>query len=149
MPAIVALLADDELGASRETPGQPLPAAYWRAFEEIERDPADLLLVAVDGGRLLGTLHLTFIPSLTFVGGRRAQIEAVRVASSARGAGTGRALVGWAVDEARRRGCRLVQLTSHRSRTDAHRFYAALGFEATHVGMKLFLDGDGEAGGQR
>ena len=87
----------------------------------------------------MGTLQLTFIPSLTYTGGERGQIEGVRVAASHRGRGLGREMVLWAVERARERGCRLVQLTTDQRRTEAVRFYASLGFRPTHVGMKLLL----------
>lgn len=142
VPAIVALLVDDVLGAGREqvpADGQDLPEGYWRAFAAVDDDPGNLLVVAEAQGEVVGTLQLTFIPGLSRGGGLRAQVEAVRVSSSVRGGGLGRELMGWAIAEARARGCRIVQLTSDKRRTDAHRFYASLGFEATHEGMKLTL----------
>jgi len=134
--AIVALLADDELGQRRE--GGPL-RTYLEAFEAIDADPRNLLVVAEDCGEVVATLQLTFMPSLSHQGGERAQIEAVRVAGSRRTEGIGRVLVGWAVERARERGCRVVQLMSDRTRGDAHRFYESMGFVASHVGMKLDL----------
>ena len=139
--AIVALLADDELGAGREQVADPLPESYWRAFDAIEADDRNVLVVGDAGGRVVAVLQLTFIPGLTFAGGERAQIEGVRVAADRRGSGLGRRLVGWAVDEARSRGCRLVQLTTNKERAAARRFYESLGFAATHEGMKLDLGG--------
>lgn len=141
MPTIVALLAQDELGSQREAPGQPLPEAYWSAFEAIDRDPDNRLVVAVDDGDVVATLQLTFLPYLTFQGGWRAQIEAVRVASDRRGQGLGRQLLEWAIAEADKRDCHLVQLTTNKTRRDARRFYESLGFEATHEGMKLNRNG--------
>lgn len=143
LPDVVALLADDGLGRGREQPTDPLPSAYLAAFEAIEADPHNLVAVAEDDAGLVGTLQLTFIPGLTRLGAWRAQVEGVRVAARARGQGIGQQLIAWSVDEARRRGCRLVQLTSDKRREDAHRFYAALGFRATHEGFKLSLDDDG------
>ena len=141
VPAIVRLLASDPLGATRETSGTgKLPEAYWRAFEAIDADPRQLPVVGELDGRLVGTLQLTFIPSLTYRGGERAQIEAVRIDAGSRGRGLGRALVGWAIQQARACGCRLVQLTTDQRRADALRFYRSLGFHATHTGMKLPLD---------
>ncbi|MDQ1646311.1 MAG: hypothetical protein QOJ50_2495 [Cryptosporangiaceae bacterium] len=140
VPAIVALYADDPLGASRERPGDPLDAAYWSAFEQITADPRHRLVVAEEAGEVAGTLQLSFIPHLVRIGSERAQIEAVRVQASRRGSGLGRALVRWAISEARQRGCALVQLTTDARRPDAHRFYASLGFEPTHLGLKLTLD---------
>ena len=135
--AIVALLADDELGAARECPADPLP--YDRAFADIDADPRQWLVVAEQDGRVIGTAQLTYIPGLSRRGGTRAQIEAVRISGTARGSGLGSQLVGWCVDRAREHGCLLVQLTSDVSRLDAHRFYEKLGFEASHIGFKLRL----------
>src|SRR5262245_16626696 len=109
VPAIVALLADDPLGAGRERPGDP---AYESAFAEIDSDPHQVLVVAVVGGEVVGTLQLTFIPGLSRVGSTRALIEAVRVRSDQRGGGLGGSLTRWAIDTARSRGAALVQLTS-------------------------------------
>jgi GNAT superfamily N-acetyltransferase len=139
LPAIVALLADDELGRQREEATDPLPAAYADAFGQIDADPRQLLAVAEQDGRLVGTLQLTFIPYLSHRGGERALIEAVRIAGDARGEGLGRTMLEWAIDQARRRGCRMVQLTTDKRRGDARRFYESLGFTATHEGMKLPL----------
>ncbi|HEX4704191.1 MAG TPA: GNAT family N-acetyltransferase [Pseudonocardiaceae bacterium] len=136
VPAIVAMLADDPLGARREQPGDP---AYLAAFGEVAADPRQLLMVADVDGEPVGTLQLTFIAGLSRRGATRAQIEAVRVRSDLRGAGLGADLVRWAIDTARERGCVMVQLTSDNSRVDAQRFYRRLGFEVTHVGMKLPL----------
>src|SRR5262245_44686679 len=128
VPAIVAMLADDPLGATRERPGDP---AYAAAFKEIDADSRQYLAVAVDGDEVVGTLQLTFIPGLSRLGSTRALVEAVRVRSDQRGNGLGGRLVRWAIDEARARGAALIQLTTDASRTDAHRFYERLGFEAT------------------
>jgi GNAT superfamily N-acetyltransferase len=136
VPAIVALLADDPLGAGREATD---PAPYERAFAAVDADPAHLLLVAEDGGAVVGTLQLSFLPGLSRGGSLRAQVEGVRVASSARGRGLGEAMLRWVADEARRRGAALVQLTTDTRRPDAHRFYERLGYVASHVGMKLEL----------
>lgn len=136
--AIVALIAADQLGASREAPDDP--ASYLAAFEAIDTDPNQYLAVAELDGELVGTLQLTFLPGLSHRGAWRAQIEAVRIAESRRGAGLGSALIAWALDSARERGCRMVQLTSNASRADAHRFYTRLGFTPSHVGFKLALD---------
>ena len=130
------MLADDPLGARREQPGDP---AYLAAFTALAADPRQLLVVAEQDGAPVGTLQLTFIPGLSRRGATRAQIEAVRVRADRRGSGLGRELVRWAIDTARERGCVLVQLTTDNSRTDAHRFYERLGFQASHVGMKLPL----------
>lgn len=141
LPALVALLADDPLGAARETAVGDL-APYRRAFELVDGDPAHVLLVAVQGEEVVGTLQLSVLPGLARRGASRGQIEAVRVAARARRRGLGAAMIGWAVDESRRRGCGLVQLTTDKSRTDARRFYERLGFVASHEGMKLALPAD-------
>lgn len=136
VPAIVAMLADDPLGAKRERPGDP---AYAEAFKEIDADPRQYLAVAVADDEVVGTLQLTFIPGLSRLGATRALIEAVRVRPDQRGGGLGGRLVQWAIDTARERGAAMVQLTTDASRKDAHRFYERLGFVASHVGMKLPL----------
>jgi GNAT superfamily N-acetyltransferase len=137
VPAIVALLADDEIGATRETPADLEP--YRAAFKVLDADPNQRLVVADDEGRVVGCLQLTVIPGLSRRGSTRAIIEAVRVGSSQRGGGLGTIMIQWAIDESRRLGVDLLQLTSDRTRTDAHRFYERLGFEATHLGFKLHL----------
>jgi GNAT superfamily N-acetyltransferase len=140
VPAIVALIAADQLGATRDGVRDETDlGAYLTAFEAIDADPAHILAVAESGGQVVGTMQLSFLPGLARRGSLRAQIEAVRVAASNRGSGLGAAMMAWAIDEARRRGCALVQLTSDKSRTDAHRFYRRLGFVASHEGMKLAL----------
>ena len=139
LETIVALLADDPSGRGRENPGPELDACYREAFAAIERDPNQLLVVAERGGQVIGVLQLSFIPGLTRRGMWRGQIEGVRVATGERAGGIGRALLEWAIEECRRRGCGLVQLTSDKRRSAAHRFYEALGFEATHQGYKLSL----------
>ena len=145
LPALVALLAADDLGATRDgIRGQADRDAYERAFQAIDQDPAQLLLVAEARERVVGTLQLSFIPGLSRRGALRAQIESVRVAPTIRGRGLGEALFTWSIAEARRRGCALVQLTTDKTRTDAHRFYGRLGFTASHEGLKLHLtDGNG------
>jgi GNAT superfamily N-acetyltransferase len=139
IPAIVGLLADDPLGSTRETPGEELPEAYWTAYEAIDRDPNNMLIVAEIDGRVAGTLQLTYIPSLTYTGGERAQIEGIRVAAEQRGHGVGQKLIAWVVEQARARGCRVVQLTTDRQRPDAIRFYQKIGFVPSHMGMKYHL----------
>lgn len=140
LPAVVALLADDLLGQMRENPLLPLDARYLSAFEAIEADPNQLLVVAVLQERVVGTLHLTFIPGLARLGAWRGQIEAVRISSNCRGSGLGRQMLEWAIAECSERGCHLVQLTTDQQRPDAHRFYERLGFIASHVGYKLVLN---------
>jgi GNAT superfamily N-acetyltransferase len=139
LPEIVRMLADDPLGARRETYAVPLPPSYHAAFEAIEADPNNELVVAVLADRVIGVLQLTFIPSITYRGGWRALIEGVRVDASVRSEGIGRRLFDWAIERARERGCHLVQLTSDKARPDAIRFYQSLGFVASHEGLKRSL----------
>ncbi|MEU0986258.1 GNAT family N-acetyltransferase [Streptomyces sp. NPDC005953] len=137
LPSIVAMLADDVLGATRESPRDLTP--YRTAFERLKADPHQHPTVAVRGGTVVGTLQLTIIPGLARGGATRALIEGVRVHADERGSGLGRQLIEWAIEESRRQNCQLVQLTSDASRTDAHRFYERLGFVASHIGFKLPL----------
>lgn len=139
LPALVAMLADDPLGAARERIEDPPAPAYVRAFASIDADPGQTLLVCERSGEPIGVLQLTCTPGLSHQGAWRATIEGVRVARQARGAGVGEALVREAIRRAAERGCRIVQLTTDGSRERAHAFYERLGFEATHVGMKLRL----------
>ena len=131
------MLADDQLGATRDDPGNLDP--YLRAFDEIDPDPNQLLVVAAFEDEPVGTLQLTIIPGLARRGSRRGQIEAVGIRADHRGSGLGTGIMQWAIDESRRRGCSLVQLTSDSSRTEAHRFYERLGFAPSHTGFKLKL----------
>ena len=133
------MLAEDELGSQRERFEDPLPGSYYRAFEQIENDSNHELIAAEMDGAVVGTLHLMFIPSISYQGGLRAQVESVRVDGKYRGRGIGNEMMKWAVEQARARGAHLVQLTTHRSRKDAHRFYERLGFKGSHLGMKLNL----------
>lgn len=140
LAAIVQLLADDPLGSQREDNVVPLPEAYVRAFDAIDGDPNhELVVVESPQGAVIGVLQLTFLPGLTYRGSWRALVEGVRVAAGSRGAGLGEVLLGWAIRRARERGCRLLQLTSDKSRADAIRFYERLGFVASHEGLKLHL----------
>ncbi len=139
LPGIVALLADDDLGSQREDSSMPLNQAYIASFAALESDPNQLLAVVENENLLLGCLQITFVPGLSRLGMLRGQIESVRVAAEHRAEGLGRTMFEWAIDECRRRGCGLVQLTTDKSRTDALPFYEALGFTASHEGMKLSL----------
>lgn len=139
LSAIVALIAADQLGATREDTSEPLAPCYVRAFEALMDDPNQILAVASEADIVIGTLQLTFIPGLSRRGSWRGQIEAVRIAETYRGAGLGARFFDWAIAQCRERGCSLVQLTTDRTRPDAHRFYERLGFEASHVGYKLKL----------
>ncbi|RAO55629.1 Protein PhnO [Micromonospora saelicesensis] len=137
LPAVIALLADDVLGKARDF--TEVDEAYERAFAAIDADPRNQLIVAEQAGELVGCLQITYIPGLGRHGSERSLIESVRVRSDRRGQGLGRDLMSWAVDQARQRGCALVQLTTDKTREDAHRFYLGLGFVASHEGMKLAL----------
>ncbi len=139
LDAIVGLLADDPLGAKRESYTSPLAESYYAAFEAIDRDPNNELVVVQVEGDIVGVLQLTFIPSITYRGGWRALIEGVRVSSNMRSSGVGTRLFMWAIERARQRQCHLLQLTSDKTRPDAIRFYERLGFVASHEGMKLHL----------
>ncbi|MFF8274591.1 GNAT family N-acetyltransferase [Streptomyces lateritius] len=136
LPAVLALLADEERVV--DPASVVVTESYERAFAEIEGDPRNEMMVLVDeGGTVLGCLQLTYIPGLGKGGAERALIEAVRVRADRRGGGLGRELMRRAVERARERGCGLVQLTSDKRRTEAHRFYASLGFARSHDGFKL------------
>ncbi|WP_333735965.1 GNAT family N-acetyltransferase [Streptomyces sp. IBSBF 2806] len=137
IPAIVAMLADDALGAQRESPDDLGP--YLAALERLTADPNQRLVVAVREGRVVGTLQLTIVPGLSRRGSTRSNIEGVRVHADERGSGLGTRFIEWAIEESRQENCQLVQLTSDNTRTDAHRFYERLGFVASHVGFKLQL----------
>ena len=156
VPTILALLADDDITRARAAAAPPAPpspapldavvvpesvdAAIWAAFEAIDADPRNELIVAESpGGAVVATCQLTFTPSLSRGGAERMTIEAVRVRGDLRGQGVGRAMMLWCLDQARDRGCRLAQLTTDKRRRDAHRFYESLGFTASHEGMKLHL----------
>ncbi|MFI1394515.1 GNAT family N-acetyltransferase [Streptomyces sp. NPDC020681] len=137
IPAIVAMLADDQLGAQRESPDDLTP--YAAALELLAQDPNQYQAVAVRADRVVGTLQLTIIHGLSRRGSTRSIIEGVRIHADERGSGLGTRLIEWAIDESRRRDCQLVQLTSDASRTDARRFYERLGFTPSHIGFKLQL----------
>lgn len=139
LPAIVALLADDGLGNGREDAGLPLDQAYVSAFDALDGDPNQFLVVAQEGEVIAATMQLTFIAGISRKGAWRCQIEAVRVAASHRGSGLGQRMFEFAISESRSRGCSLVQLTTDKTREDAHRFYDRLGFVASHIGYKLKL----------
>jgi ribosomal protein S18 acetylase RimI-like enzyme len=139
LPAIVVLLADDSRGATREQPTDPLPPQYGEAFAAIRRQEGNTVLVAQLDGAVIGCLQLTFIPNLSHLGMKRALIEGVRVAGVLRGQGIGERMIREAIARAKQAGCGVVQLTTNAVRADAQRFYRRLGFEASHVGMKLSL----------
>lgn len=143
VPAIVQLLANDKLGQLREDYRDPLPEKYYRAFEQIERDPNQELIVTENNAEeIIGTLQMSFIQYLTYRGGIRAQIEAVRIREDLRGEGIGQKLFEWAIQRAKERKAHLLQLTTDKSRPEALRFYEKLGFKASHEGMKIHFDVD-------
>ncbi len=135
---IVAMLADDELGKLREDFRDPLPEVYYEAFDRIDQDEnQELMVVENDKGEIIGTLQLSFLPYLTYQGGMRAQIEGVRIRKDHRGQGIGEKIFRWAIERAKVRGAHLLQLTTDKKRRDALRFYEKLGFVASHEGMKM------------
>lgn len=134
---IVEMLADDPLGAKRERFEEPLPESYFEAFSAIEMDPNNELIIAELHGEMVGFMQLTFIPYLTYQGRWRALVEGVRVNKNHRGRGIGKKLFLWAIARAKKRNCHLLQLTTDKKRPDALQFYEALGFVASHEGMKL------------
>ena len=139
LPAIVQLLADDPLGSQREAADKTDLESYQLAFTEIQADPNNELLVVELDQQVSGTLQIIFIPSLTFQGGRRAQIEGVRIDRGLRGKGIGHLMVEWAIERARQRGCRIVQLTTNKQRPEALRFYMEMGLIDSHEGLKLYF----------
>lgn len=139
LAAIIALIADDQLGKARDNAILPLDRRYTDAFAAMQRDPNQMLAVAEQAGVVIGCMQITFIPGLSRMGAWRGQIESVRVARLLRGAGIGAAFFQWAIGVCRDRGCNLVQLFTDKSRADAHRFYERLGFKASHEGLKLAL----------
>ncbi|MGD9629108.1 MAG: N-acetyltransferase family protein [Pyrinomonadaceae bacterium] len=136
---IVRMLADDFLGSQRELYEDPLPDSYLKAFREIDADPNNELIIAELDGEVVGTLQLTYTPSISFQGGKRCTVESVRVDEKYRGQGIGREMMLWAIERAKEKGCVSMQLTTNNDRIDAHRFYENLGFSKSHVGMKLKL----------
>jgi ribosomal protein S18 acetylase RimI-like enzyme len=139
LPAVVALLADDMLGRAREIVSDPVDPRYRAGFAAIEANPNDMLAVAELDGAVVGCLQLTFLPGVSHLGGWRGQVEGVRVTAALRGRGVGRQMLRWAAERSRAQGCTSLQLTTNAARADAQRFYESLGFERSHVGMKLAL----------
>ena len=139
LPEIVRMLSDDFLGATRERYENPLPESYLKAFEEIDADKNNELIVAEMNDEVVGTLQITFTPSISFQGGKRATVESVRVDAKYRGRGIGKELMKWAIERAKRENCVAIQLTTNADRKDAHRFYKNLGFKGSHLGMKFYL----------
>lgn len=138
---IVVMLADDPLGRGRERLEAPLPDCYFQAFARLDPDPNIQLVVAEENGVVVGCLQLCILPGLSSQGASRGLIEDVRVAADRRSRGIGEQLVRWAINEARAQGCKLVELLTHHTRTDAQRFYERLGFSKSHVGMTIRFSG--------
>ena len=140
IPSIVRMLANDELGSKREDYKNPLPKKYYEAFQNIMQDKnQELVILKNDNNDIIGTLQLTFIPYLTYQGGLRAQIEAVRIHKNYRGQGFGKKIFQWAINRSRDKGAHMVQLTTDKQRPEAIKFYKTLGFNDSHIGMKLHL----------
>lgn len=140
VPTIVKMIANDQLGSTRENYKEPLSLQYYTAFERIDADPnQELIVVENNEAGIIGTFQLTFIQYLTYEGGVRAQIEAVRVKEDMQGKGVGQQMIKWAVERAKERNAHLIQLTTDKQRPEAHRFYETLGFKASHEGMKMHL----------
>jgi GNAT superfamily N-acetyltransferase len=140
VPAIIRLIADDPLGATREQFSDPLPAVYYNAFDDIDSDKNNFLIVAEFDNQVIGTLQLTLITYLTYKGGKRALVEGVRTDKCVRGQGVGKAMFEWAIQKAKDKGCHVIQLTTDKKRPDALEFYKKMGFVASHEGMKLHLE---------
>jgi len=136
---IIALLLEDELGKARESGVEQLDQRYIEAFHKIDNDPNQYLMVVEDGNEIVGTCHLTIMPSLTFIGSTRMQIEAVRVAAKHRGQKIGQWMFEQAIEYARQKDAAIVQLTTNKKRLRAQHFYEQLGFKVSHEGMKLYL----------
>ncbi|WP_374371554.1 N-acetyltransferase family protein [Dongia sp.] len=139
LEAIVDMLVDDKIGATREDGSRPLNARYIAGFEAVDRDPNQYLAVVEEEGKVIGSLQITFIPSVSRLGMWRGQIEGVRITTARRGEGLGHKMLEWAIEQCRQRGCELVQLTMDKTRTDSRRFYESLGFKASHDGFKMDL----------
>lgn len=138
IPKIVEMIADDKLGKTRENYQIPLPIEYIQAFENIDSDQnQELIVVENENSEIIGTLQLSFIQYLTYRGGIRAQIEAVRIRKDKRGLGIGKTMFKWVIERAKERNAHLLQLTTDKKRPEAIKFYEDLGFKATHEGMKI------------
>lgn len=139
LPRLIEMLLEDELGQTRESKSLSLDENYIKAFHKIDSDPNQYLMVVENGDEIIGTCHLTIMPSLTFIGSTRMQIEAVRVAGKYRGQKIGSWIMTQAIIYAKEQGASIIQLTTNKKRQKAKNFYEKLGFEASHEGMKLYL----------
>lgn len=141
LPFVVEMLADDKLGSQREKFEKPLPKAYYSAFSKIDADiNQELIVVENESSKIVGTMQLSFLQYLTYQGGIRAQIEAVRIHKDFRNQGLGRKMFEWAIQRAKERGAHVLQLTTDKHRPEAISFYLDLGFFASHEGMKMHFD---------
>ena len=140
LPSLIQMLSDDQLGSQRESYSLPLDECYEQAFQVINSDPNNELVVVEYKNQIAGMLQLTFIPYLTYMGSWRCLIEGVRIQKDFRGQGLGTRLFEWAIDRAKSRNCAMVQLTSNKQRSSAIKFYKQFGFEASHEGFKLYLN---------
>ncbi len=139
LSTLIQMLSDDQLGSQREDASLPLHENYLKAFQQIDKDPNNELIVVENDQQIVGTLQLTFIPYLSHLGSWRCLIEGVRVHKDFRSQGLGTQLLEWAIQKARDKDCHIVQLTSNKQRKEAIKFYQRLGFEASHEGFKLYL----------
>lgn len=139
LPFIVKLLTDDAVRATDDRPDEPFHPRYVAALRELEADPNQMMMLAVLEGETVGTIQLTFIPGIAGLGTKRCLVEAVHIAPAHRSRGLGTRMIQWAIEQARERGCGMVQLTSNKKRMDAHRFYERLGFLKSHEGFKYYL----------
>jgi GNAT superfamily N-acetyltransferase len=139
IPDIVRLLMDDNLGSSREQYNKNVPSSYYSAFDAINLDKNNYLVVAELDGKIIGTMQLTFITYMTYQGGKRLQIEGVRIDKTIRGRGIGQEMFKWAINKAKEEGCHVIQLTTDKKRPEALKFYKKLGFVDSHEGFKFHL----------
>jgi len=139
LPQLVSLLADDPIGINREDPTTPINQHYFDAFQQIDMDPNNSLIVIEQNQCIVGMMQLTFIPYLTHIGSWRCLIEGVRIEKKFRGNGLGKAMIQWAINKAKQKPCGIVQLTTDKQRPDAIKFYQTLGFKVSHEGLKLAI----------
>lgn len=139
LPFIVKLLIEDAVRVTEDKPDEPFHPRYVAALRELEADPNQMMMVAVLDSEVVGTIQLTFIPGIAALGMKRCLVEAVHISPAHRSKGLGTQMIQWAIEQARERGCGMVQLTSNKKRLDAHRFYERLGFLKSHEGFKYYL----------
>lgn len=139
LPVIIQLYGDDNIGSTREILAEPIDDIYIRAFEDIAKDRNNHVYVIEDQGKVIGTLQYTIIAHLNRTAAKRAQIESVHIHRDYRNKGIGKKFMQFAIDLAKSDGCKIVQLTSDKTRQDAQRFYRDLGFTDSHVGMKKYI----------